>query len=265
MRVITLALLCSSLLCPLSSFAQGACERLVATGRSDHPPYLWRDPVQPDRLMGANADLLARIGKDIGVTIEVVDSGSWSEAQAAVEAGRVDLLAGVFLNLPRLEQMDFIHPAFFYSQTVVWVRESETFTYASWADLKGRKGAVMAGTSRGWAFDDYAEKELQLDTVPSVEAGFSRLMSGELDYLLYERYPAIAWIHEHELDEQVRALDIPLSSDAVFLGLSHNSACNDAWLRGQLAKSMTELVAAGVPEQILQQNFERWQKQQDKK
>ena len=38
--------------------AAGKCERLVATGNPEYPPYLWRDPQNPKQLIGANADLL---------------------------------------------------------------------------------------------------------------------------------------------------------------------------------------------------------------
>ena len=58
--------------------------------------------------------------------------------------------------------------------------------------------------------------------------------------------------------DDLLALEPPISSEGLYLTLSHNSACNDPWLRGQLAKKMTELVAAGVPETLLQRNLERW-------
>jgi polar amino acid transport system substrate-binding protein len=48
----------------------------------------------------------------------------------------------------------------------------------------------------------------------------------------------------------------------LYLTLAHDSACNDPWLRGQLAKKMTELTAAGLPETLLQRNLERWKAQQ---
>ncbi|MDT4888221.1 hypothetical protein FQZ97_1247400 [compost metagenome] len=57
-------------------------------------------------------------------------------------------------------------------------------------------------------------------------------------------------------------LEPPISSEGLYLTLSHNSACNDPWLRGQLAKKMTELAAAGLPETLLQQNLLRWKEQQ---
>jgi len=43
--------------------------------------------------------------------------------------------------------------------------------------------------------------------------------------------------------------------------IAHDSACNSPWLRGQLAVKMTELRAAGVEEQLLAENLERWKQQ----
>jgi len=45
------------------------------------------------------------------------------------------------------------------------------------------------------------------------------------------------------------------------LAISHDSACNDPWLRGQLALQMTELQAAGVPERLLVDNLALWKQQ----
>jgi hypothetical protein len=53
----------------------------------------------------------------------------------------------------------------------------------------------------------------------------------------------------------------PIDKPGLFLAVSHNSACNDPWLRGQLAKKMTELPASGLTEAVLQRNIERWKAQ----
>ena len=57
-----LPLLCLMLL-PLAAVADDTCRRLTATGNPEYPPYLWRDPRNPQQLMGANADLLKHLGK----------------------------------------------------------------------------------------------------------------------------------------------------------------------------------------------------------
>jgi polar amino acid transport system substrate-binding protein len=53
----------------------------------------------------------------------------------------------------------------------------------------------------------------------------------------------------------------PVDKPGLFLAISHDSACNDPWLRGQLAKKMTELPASGLTEAVLQRNIERWKAQ----
>ena len=60
-------LLFGLLLMPAVTYAAGKCERLVATGNPEYPPYLWRDPKNPQQLIGANADLLQHLAKELGV------------------------------------------------------------------------------------------------------------------------------------------------------------------------------------------------------
>jgi polar amino acid transport system substrate-binding protein len=250
------------LLFPGLASAVGKCERLVATGNPEYPPYLWRDPQSPQRLIGANADLLALIGKQLGVKIEIIYTGPWSRAQDEVRTGRVDLLAGAFLTLPRLETMDYVHPAFFSTPSVVWVRKGQGFPYSGWEDLRGRTGGTLVHNSFGQQFDAFAKANLSLEEVPSLIQAFQKLLLGRTDYVIYERYPGVALANTQGMLESLETLEPPISSEGLYLTLSHNSACNDPWLRGQLAKKMTELTAAGLPESLLQRNLERWKAQQ---
>ncbi|UUY07799.1 transporter substrate-binding domain-containing protein [Pseudomonas sp. J452] len=259
---VTSSLLLLSLLAPMLAGAAGKCERLVATGNPEYPPYLWRDPQNPQKLIGANADLLQQIGEQIGVEIEVMHTGPWSRAQDEVRTGRVDLLAGAFLTLPRLESMDYVHPAFYVTPSMVWVRKGHEFPYSGWEDLRGRVGGTLVNNSFGQQFDAFAKANLTLESVPSLTQAFQKLLLGRTEYVLYERYPGVALANTLGLMEDLQALEPPISSEGLFLTLSHNSACNDPWLRGQLAKKMTELTATGLPETLLQRNLERWKSQQ---
>lgn len=259
---VTSSLLLLSLLTPVLGMAAGKCERLVATGNPEYPPYLWRDPQNPQKLIGANADLLQQIGEQIGVEIEVMHTGPWSRAQDEVRTGRVDLLAGAFLTLPRLESMDYVHPAFYITPSMVWVRKGQEFPYSGWEDLRGRVGGTLVNNSFGQQFDAFAKANLTLESVPSLTQAFQKLLLGRTEYVLYERYPGVALANTLGLMEDLQALEPPISSEGLFLTLSHNSACNDPWLRGQLAKKMTELTATGLPETLLQRNLERWKSQQ---
>jgi polar amino acid transport system substrate-binding protein len=255
-------LLFAALLMPALTVAAGKCERLVATGNPEYPPYLWRDPQNPQQLIGANADLLQHLAKELGVVVDIIYTGPWSRAQDEVRTGRVDLIAGAFLTLPRLEVMDYVHPAFFYTPSVVWVHRGAEFPYAGWDDLRNRTGDTLVNNSFGQTFDAYAKSNLTLEGVASLTQAFQKLLLGRTDYVLYERYPGQALADSLGMQDDLLVLDPPISSEGLYLTLSHNSACNDAWLRGMLAKKMNEAVASGLPDVLLQRNLQRWKDQQ---
>lgn len=62
-----------------SALAQATgCTKLVATGNPEYAPYLWRDPQQPNLLVGANADLMQWLAKEVDTPIETRYVGSWA-------------------------------------------------------------------------------------------------------------------------------------------------------------------------------------------
>ncbi|UVL06032.1 ABC transporter substrate-binding protein [Pseudomonas sp. B21-047] len=254
-----LSLLCALL--PAVAGAQEACQRLTATGNPEYPPYLWRDPHDPHQLIGANADLLKYLGKQLGLEIEVVYGGPWSRAQEQVRTGRIDLLAGYFLTQARQQLMDFISPAFLHTPSVVWVRQQGAFAYHQWADLQGRKGGTLVNNSHGQQFDDYAKANLTLEAVPSAKQAFEKLLLKRSDYVVFEHYPGMALAQTLGMQDSLQVLDPPVSSEGLYLALSHQSPCNQPQLREDLAREMKAIVSGALPEQLLRQNLERWHQQ----
>ena len=240
-----LRLLPCLLLLPLVAVADEPCRRLTATGNPEYPPYLWRDPQNPQQLIGVNADLLKYLGKQLGLEIELIYTGPWSRAQEEVRTGRIDLMAGYFLTQARQQQMDFIAPPFLHTPSVVWVRQDSAFAYQQWADLKGRKGGILVSNSHGQQFDDYARANLTLEAVPGARQAFEKLLHKRSDYVVYEQYPGMALVRSLGIAGTVR--------------VSHHSPCNQPQLREALAREMEKIVAGALPEQLLQQNLERWQ------
>ncbi|MCY1268119.1 Bacterial extracellular solute-binding protein, family 3 [compost metagenome] len=254
-------LLLACLALPFCAQAAGKCESLVATGSPDDPPYLWRDPAHPERLIGAEADLLERIGKAIGVEIRVLYAGSRLHAEDEARSGRFDLFSGAFLTTDRLERMDYVHPAFLAAGSSIWVRKDAAFPATRPEDLIGRKGVALTSQNLGPGFDAFS-RQLTLERVPSLAQAFQQLLLGRSDYLIHPYYPALAALDTLGMLNDVQVLEPPVASDGLYLALAHDSACNTPWLRGQLAKKMTELTAAGVPQRLLEDNLARWKAQQ---
>lgn len=240
----------------------GKCDRLVATGDADNPPFLWRDPQNPKRLIGANADLLKRIAESLDLKLDMLYAGDTGKALDEVRSGRMDVLADATLSVEKLTQLDFIHPSITALQTSAWVRNDPGFLYASRQDLSGRSGTYVANTELGRDFSFYAKQHLDLVTAPNLADAMQRLLGGKVDYVLHERYSAVAQAAPLGLLNEVQRLEPPVSSKGMHLAVAHDSACNGSWLRGQLAVKMTELREAGVPVQLLAENIERWRQQQ---
>ena len=62
-------------------------------------PFNFRDPNNPDRIIGSDADLARAVFKCIGVPMEFV-TGMWSGLLPAVAGGRIDVMWDVLYYTP---------------------------------------------------------------------------------------------------------------------------------------------------------------------
>lgn len=250
------------LLVPGVAFSEDACDHLTATGNAEYPPYLWRDPANPHRLIGANADLIQHLGTQLGVRIDVLYGGPWSRAQEEVRSGRVDMLAGYFLTTERAQTLNFVNPPFLYTSSMIWVRRNDGFPYHEWADLIGRNGGTLVNNSYGQAFDDYAKAHLSLEAVPTANQAFQKLILKRNDFVIFEQFPGWALAKKLGVQDAVQALEPPISREGLYLALSPNSQCLPQPLRNRINAEMQKLVASSLPQDLVTSNLELWNAQQ---
>ncbi|MFY0727807.1 substrate-binding periplasmic protein [Pseudomonas sp. NFX15] len=249
-------------LVPALSFAAGKCERLVVTGSPDAPPYLWQDPQNPKHLIGASADLLQQVAGELGLKVELLYAGKRAQALDEVRSGRMDMLADAPLTVSELETLDYIHPPLLENDYLVWTRKDSTLAYNEAQDLHGHPGAVSEKSRMTQEFTTFAGQQLTLTRTPNLTQAFQKLLLGEVEYVLAGRYSGRATAQALAIGADLYARSLPVDRPGLYLAISHDSACNDPWLRGQLAKKMTELPASGLTEAVLQRNIERWTAQQ---
>ncbi|WP_097302624.1 substrate-binding periplasmic protein [Pseudomonas chlororaphis] len=256
-----LSVLLGLTLMPLPSMAAGKCERLVVTGSPDAPPYLWRDPQDPTHLIGASAELLQHVAQELGIKVELLYAGKRAAALDEVRSGRMDMLADAPLTVNELETLDYIHPPLLENDFLVWTRKGSTLSYSQPSDLHGHTGALSERARLTRSFEAFAKEQLSLTRMPNLTQAFQKLLLGEVEYVLAGRYAGTALAQSLGMANDLLAFPQPADKPGLFLAVSHNSACNDPWLRGQLAKKMTELPASGLTEAVLQRNLERWKAQ----
>lgn len=249
-----------ALVAALPARANEPCKNLVVTGNPEYPPFLWRDPADENRLIGASADLMQLLAKEIGVTVEVRYAGSWARVQEEAKLGHVDLIAGAFFTLPRLEYMDYFYPSFKEVKTVIWVRANQSFRYAKWSDLAGKSGLTVINNSFGEEFDRYAKNSLKIATVPSLEQALKMLGLGRADYLIYEQDPGAAYVAKFNVNG-LKVLMPAIANEHLYLTMSHKSACNTPEMRGRIAKAVYKLSRQDLMEKLIETNIQLWRKQ----
>ena len=258
LQAVVAAVLCA--LAPVQGAVAQVCTKLVATGNPEYSPYLWRDPDDESKLIGANADLMQLLSKEIGVPIEVKYMGPWSRVQELARAGRIDLIAGAFFTNARLDYMDYFHPAFRGTRTVIWTHPSKTFNYRTWSDLRERKGLTVVNNSFGEEFDAYAKKSLSIATVATLEQALQMLVLSRTDYVIYEEDPGMAFAAKLNISG-LKTAPVAVSTENLFLTFSHKSPCNTGELRGRIAKAIQVLSKENVMKTLIDSNIQLWRKQ----
>ena len=242
--------------------ASPLCTQIVASGNPEYPPYLWRDPHDDTRLIGANADLMNLIAQEIGIKIVVKHLGDWGRVQEETKQGKIDLIAGAFFNLRRLEYMDYIHPPVRETKTVIWTQKEARFSYQKWSDLKGLQGVTVINNSFGEEFDRYAKESLKILTVPSLEQALKMVQSGRMNYLIYELDPGLAYAARLNI-KNLKTMSPPIGHEDLYVTLSYKSPCNTPEIRGLLAKALYKLIRQkSVMKKLIRNNIQLWENQQ---
>lgn len=249
-------------LCMAPAQAQASnCRSLVASGNPQYPPYLWRDPENENRLIGANAELMEWLGNEIGLTIELRHIGNWARVQEEMRAGRIDLIAGAFFTLPRTEYMDYAHLPFRETRSVVIQREGQGFPFQRWDDLIPKRGLTVIHNSFGQAFDRFAAESLSLSKVGSLDQALQMLERGRADYLVYEDSPAEAFIARLGI-KGLRLLPTPIAQEQLFVTVSHRSPCNTPELRGAITRAMFKLRQNKLMNSFVEHAVQLWKEQE---
>jgi len=261
-RVCGWSLLLGLTMLPTLSNAAGKCDRLIVTGSPDAPPYLWQDPQNPKKLIGASADLLQQVAGELGIKVELLYAGKRVQALDEVRSGRMDMLVDATLTVSELQTLDYIHPPLLENDYLVWTRKDSVLIYNQAQDLHGHPGALSEKSRMTPEFGTFADQQLTLTRTPNLTQAFQKLLLGEVEFALAGRYSGMAAAQALSMANDLVPRAEPIDKPGLYLAVSHNSACNDPWLRGQLAKKMTELPASGLTDAALQRNIERWKAQQ---
>ena len=244
-----------------SAQTNAACVGMIASGNPEYPPFLWQNPDNDKQLIGANAEYMQMLSREIGIPIEIRYVGPWSRVQEAARHGRIDLVAGAFLTQPRLAYMRYFQPAMRDTRSLIWMREGKTFTYQNWEDLAGKDGITVVNNSFGQAFDQFASSNLKLQQVGSVKNALQMLSLGRADYLIYEDSPGLAYAASLNI-RNLRTASTSVSNENLHLTLSLDSPCNTGVMAERIQRANKKLHEEKVMDALIEKYILVWRQQQ---
>lgn len=233
------------------------CTKLVAYGNPEYPPYLWRSGKNPDSLVGANVAYLNEIDKEIKTSVKVQYGGTWARVQEEARYGRVDLIAGAFLNEDRKKYLYYLEPAIANTRTLIWVKDQDPFHYSEWSDLQGLRGITVINNSFGQKFDSYAKSHLKIGTVASLRQAFEMLRKGRVRFLIYEEWPARAFVQKYRITG-VKALEPAIAEEPLYLVMAKKSPCATSEMQERLVGAHQKVMKKNPMPNLLKENSVSW-------
>ena len=237
------------------------CTSLTASGNSEYPPFLWRKDPSSDELLGVNRLIMDEISRRIHIPIKLMHVGPWSRAQTEVKNGNVDLMAGAFYTNERANYMDYFTPVMLHTTSVVWQHKDKRFPFNKKEDLEGKWGVTVINNSFGQEFDKYALRHLNILTVASLSQALEMLAAHRVDYVLYEKSPAMAYANQMKLANSLTSVEPYISSEGLYLTISKQSSCNQGALKYHIASALQEMKQDGFMEQALLEGIQEWDNQ----
>ena len=161
------------------------------------------------------------------------------------------MVAGAFITSERIGYMDYLLPPITHLPTAVWVPKGREFVYRHWPDLMGKRGSTLINNSFGQNFDRYAEQNLLIEGVRSIEQSFQMALVDRVDYVLYEVLQGGVKLEYLGIADQFVSLSPPVSREGLFFTFSKASPCNSFELRERIAESLYELVNTGRVDELI--------------
>ena len=124
------------------SSSDGEITKIVAGTEATYAPFEYLD--DKGNVVGLDADILAAIGEEMGVDIEVKNVG-WDSMMSQVTTGEIDMgAAAITITDERKETYDFTEPYYEASLLIVTKEDSDIETFE---DLKDKKLSVQLNTT----------------------------------------------------------------------------------------------------------------------
>jgi polar amino acid transport system substrate-binding protein len=228
------------------------CSKLVVSADSDYAPLHWYDGKQ---LTGASIEIARRVLTALEIPFEIRYVGPFSRVLKEAVTGDVAMVASLKITPERQKFLSFTSVPLFTNPISVFIAADRRFPYTGWHDLIGKRGAITEGNQFGAPFDDFLRDHLKIQSAQKTYMNFSRLDSGQVDYLVTGYYAGVIYLNQSGQAGRFVALQPYVSESDNFLALSNANPCvkHLARINAQLALMQSRGELRAVLEQYATQ------------
>ena len=256
--VCSMVLATSVMLSPVYA-AQQMCSTLMAVVHPNAQPFDWQDAHTGVR-QGLSIDLLAALAEKTQLDIQRVTAKDASKALREVRSGRVDLIIGVHSEPHKDSRLDYLAPAYAQQDYRIWLRAGEQASLQQWPQLSGLRGVRGLDLKVLADFDAQAQRfNWPLRSVQDTKTATQMVLQGRADYFIAEQHQHQLYVQEANLADLFEVIELPVTTQKLFVALSKDSACNDLAMRNKLSKALVDLTQTTVAQRRLAKVVQDWQ------
>ena len=216
-----------------------------------------------NQIIGVGAELTSMIFKELGIDVAPRFIGHWKRVQYEAEAGRIDVIVGIYKNKKRLNYLVYPDESYTPDPVVIFVKKGKKFPFNAWQDLVGKRGGSTSGESFGQEFDTFAESNLNIHRVLQIEQGLKMLYLGRIEYVVFGLYPGRIKAIEIGLKDEFEYLPKNVITPPAYQAFSKKSK----FIKHlpYFNKRIAELKADGTIGRLIEKYMTRWENMFDRK
>ena len=175
---------------------------------------------------GYNVDFLKEIMDELNIYTRFVGYKTDEEMLQAFVRGDLDIIVGMYYDTANYGRIaSTVVPSFMQNFITVIFMKGKEKDVKTFADLAGLKGVVRQDEH----FYDYVYKMMPKDAnmvqVPNSREAFTKLLTGEVDYMLASPYSAEAEARRFKMNLEISMIPVPLLGQELFVMYSKASQC----------------------------------------
>ncbi len=232
----------------LTHVDQGYANTLIVGSDKAYPPYEYLD--EKGVPVGFNIDIIKAVANIMGLSIEI-RPGTWNVIRSQIEAGKIDLVSGMFRSRERDKKVDFSTPHLTVSHGVFVRHDSSILGLEDiW-----NKQVIVQKNDIGHDFIVESGLTDKIITTDQWTDTVALLARGSGDCAILSRLQAMVYTFTHHIDN-LKVVGPPIKPRAYCFAVTQGNT----QLLAQLNEGLSLIMSNGQYDMIYNLWFNKWEK-----